>query len=45
MTLTTLLIVSATVLSAISVVQSNGKSPLAWACFLLALAFCLPLVG
>jgi hypothetical protein len=43
MTLTTLLIIAATVLSAIAVVQSH-KSPLAWACFLLALAFFLPLV-
>ncbi len=44
MTVTAVLIVAATVLSGIAVVQSNGKSPLAWGCFLLALAFCLPLL-
>ena len=43
MTLTTILILAATAFSLVAVVQSP-KSPLAWGCFLLALAFCLPLL-
>jgi hypothetical protein len=44
MTLTTLLIVAATVLSLYALIESRGRGILAWACFLLALAFCLPIL-
>jgi hypothetical protein len=44
MTLTTLLIVAATVLFGYAVFESKGRSATAWAFFLMALAFCWPLV-
>lgn len=43
MGITTLLIVAASVLSAYALVESRGRSALAWACFCLSLAFFLPI--
>ncbi len=45
MTVTTLLILAGTVLFGYAVCESKGKSATAWAFFLIALAFCWPLVG
>ncbi len=44
MALTSLLIIAATALSFVAVLQSQGKSVLAWACFCLSLAACWPLL-
>lgn len=44
MSLTTILIVASTVLSLYALIESRGRGILAWACFLLALAFFLPIV-